>query len=101
MVIMQDHASEAFRAVLQSVIPTEKTSSANPVIPVSSQPMVLTPQLTTSAVLNQTVGFPPYVRGKNYTWVLNDTDLSNSISYLGSHTRLRVAINKMTSGERI
>ncbi|GAX81637.1 hypothetical protein CEUSTIGMA_g9065.t1 [Chlamydomonas eustigma] len=45
--------------------------------------------------------YPPYVRGKNYIWVLNETDLSNSISYLGSHSRLRAAITKLKSGNKI
>jgi len=43
---------------------------------------------------------PEYVRGKDlYKWILNTTDLTNGISYLGAHNRLRVALDKMRKGQ--
>ena len=34
----------------------------------------------------------------NYTWMLNKTDLENGITNFGYHTRLRVALDKMSKG---
>ncbi|GAX77809.1 hypothetical protein CEUSTIGMA_g5252.t1 [Chlamydomonas eustigma] len=45
------------------------------------------------------LAYPPYARGKDYAWVLNSTDANNGISYLGSHTRLRMAVDKMKDGK--
>ena len=42
---------------------------------------------------------PEYTRGKDYRWILNSTDARNGISYLGSHTRLRVAMDRLRRGE--
>ena len=43
---------------------------------------------------------PDYVRGKGaYQRMLNDSDAANGISYLGSHTRLRLAMDRLRRGE--
>eukprot|EP00195_Chlamydomonas_chlamydogama_P016102 CAMPEP_0202891718 /NCGR_PEP_ID=MMETSP1392-20130828/1712_1 /ASSEMBLY_ACC=CAM_ASM_000868 /TAXON_ID=225041 /ORGANISM="Chlamydomonas chlamydogama, Strain SAG 11-48b" /LENGTH=508 /DNA_ID=CAMNT_0049575555 /DNA_START=27 /DNA_END=1553 /DNA_ORIENTATION=+ len=46
-------------------------------------------------------GLPPYVRGKNYRWILKESERENGITYMGAAERLRTALNRLKKGEKI